>query len=163
MMKVFETKEIVFKTELSHEVVIRKISESIEVEQILGFGKSNYNYTKPFIGKILNNQFQIKKVSTTRNQTMPIINGEVINDFEGTKITVKINPYKPLFILIWSVGMFLGSILNFYVYFSKNHDTVFLYSSLVGLPMSTVLYLKYRYEAKKSINSLKELLEVEIE
>ena len=162
-MKLLETKEIVCKTLLSEEAIIKKISENIEEERTLGFRKINNNYTKQFIGTILNNQFQIKKTAGTKNQTMPIINGKVINDFEGTKISVKITPYKPLFIIVWSVGMLLGFIFNIYVYKTKNHDIVFLYSSLICLPMSTAMYFKYRYDLKQSINSLKELLEAEIE
>lgn len=159
MIKFLDTKEMVFGSLLSHEAILKKIAENIEKEKIIEFGKNNSNYSKLFVGKVLGNNFEIKKATSSRNLMMPILYGEVFDDVEGSNVKIIARPQRPWIMLIWLVGMVLGSILNIVVYFTNHLDKIFLYTGWLGIPIAAVMYYRYKFDVNQSVTSLKELVE----
>ena len=160
-MKIFESKEQTLKTSNSLEITNKLLADNIEISN-----NSNRQVkfsSKPYAGEIKNNQFEIKEQTKKQNSTKPILSGEVITDYEGTKIRIKANIQKPILNNIIVIGLISGIPINLYVYLKTNPDTSFLYGAILCGAIPIILFISFKYEVKKNIKKLKTLLNADLE
>lgn len=166
-MKFLPIENIVYKTHLKPEEVLTRIKEVIEPKKtfrMTGIFASKDH--KPYEGSIKGQTFDIRRIIGYRNSFIPIIQGIVAQDRQGTKITVKMQLHKLVFgfIVVWlimvsTIGVgFIGatgpdgkiSFLNFIPVLML----VFVYAMTMG---------GFKYESIKSKKYLMELFEAEME
>jgi len=165
MSKLLPIENIVYKTKLSTEQTIQKLTDNIEVEKSFGFGAHNFTYSKPYIGKITGNNFEIKRAISYRNSFLPQIKGEVYSEFDGTKIKVNMKPHSfvLVFMTIWFGGVFIGCIATTFALFTQEFTPFFLIPFGMLIFGIALLYGAFKAESSTSKKDLMEILEAEIE
>lgn len=69
---------IILTTKLSKEQTFIRLTDNIEAEQSFGFGYHNTTYSKPYIGQIIGDNFEIKRAISYRNSFLPQIKAKCI-------------------------------------------------------------------------------------
>ena len=102
-MKIFPQKNYTYKSKYTKTEVLDFLKNNIEKEKPFAVSLTGPNYTKPYIGQILFNKFDIKRVIKYRNSFLPQITGEVIDEGTGSTIEVKmdLNMLIKVFIGLW--------------------------------------------------------------
>ena len=104
-MKYIPYENLTFATKLSKGQVIDRIKDHLENKKgirlsFMGFGTK----TKAYEGKVWENNFCISRIIHYRNSFLPIINGTIKNESNGSSIQVKM--YLPfsvtIFVLLFS-------------------------------------------------------------
>jgi hypothetical protein len=164
MSKFLPIENLTYKSRLSKEDVLKNLSDNIENEKSFRFGVYNQAYSKPYIGKIVGNTFEIKRAITYRNSFLPIIRGEVSADYVGTKILVKMKPHTFVifFMSIWLGGISIGCLATLYALFSQKFDPSLLIPFGMLFFGIALFYGAFKSESKTSIEDLKRILEAEI-
>jgi hypothetical protein len=165
MSKYLPVEYVIYKTKLSIEQTIQKLADNIEAEKSFGFGALNYSYSKPYIGKITGNRFEIERAISYRNSFLPQIKGEIYSEFDGTKIKVDMKPhlFVLFFMTLWFGGVFIGCIATTFAFFTKEFTPFVLipYGMLIfGI---TLFYGSFKIESSISKKDLLKILEAEIE
>lgn len=165
MSKYLPIENIIYKSKLSTEQTIQKLNENIEAEKSFGFGAHNFTYSKPYIGKIIGNSFEIKRAISYRNSFLPQIKGEIYSDFDGTKIKVNMKPHSfvLVFMTIWFGGVFIGCIATTFALFTKEFTPFFLIPFGMLIFGIALLYGAFKTESSTSKKDLMKILEAEIE
>ena len=165
MSQYLPIENIIYKTKLSKEQTIQKLADNIEAEKSFGFGAHNYTYSKPYIGQIFGNTFEIKRAINYRNSFLPQIKGEVYSEFDGTKIKVKMKPHSfvLVFMTIWFGGVFIGCVATTFALFTQNFSPFFLIPFGMLIFGIVLLLGAFKTESKKSKKDLVQILEAEIE
>lgn len=165
MSRYLPIENIIYTTKLTKEQTIQKLTDNIEAEKSFGFGAQNYTYSKPYIGKIIGNNFEVKRVISYSNSFLPQIKGEIYSEFDGTKIKVNMKPHSfvLVFMTIWFGGVFIGCIATTFALFTKEFTPFFLIPFGMLLFGITLLYGAFKTESKTSKKDLLEILEAEIE
>lgn len=161
MSKFLPIENIVFKTKLSKEQVVLRLSENIEAKKTFGFG----NYSKPYIGYINGNNFEIERVINYRNSFLPQIKGNVYSELSGTKINVKMMPasYVLFFMAIWFGGVIVGCLAMLFILFTEGFTSFLFLPFIMFLFGIGLLYGAFKTESAKSKKDLMRILEAEIE
>ncbi|MFS4470678.1 hypothetical protein [Chryseobacterium sp. T20] len=97
-MKYLPFERITYKTNLSEEEVLTRLSGFVEPKKF-GLGR---NYIKEYEGSIHNNSFEISRVIQYRNSFLPQINGRIQNGNDGVKIqvTLSLHAFVSFFLII---------------------------------------------------------------
>ncbi|WP_379964307.1 hypothetical protein [Epilithonimonas sp. UC225_85] len=161
MLKFLPIENIVFKTKLSKEQVLLRLSENIEAKKTFGIG----NYSKPYIGYITGNNFEIERVINYRNSFLPQIKGNVYSELGGTRINVKMMPviYVLFFMAIWFGGVIIGCLAMFFILFTEEFTPFILIPFIMLVFGIGLLYGAFKTESSKSKKDLMRILEAEIE
>ncbi len=165
MSKFLPFENIIYKTKLSKEQTIQKLTDNIDAEKSFGFGAHNYTYSKPYIGRITGNTFEIKRAINYRNSFLPQIKGEVYSEFDGTRIKVSMKPHTfvLVFMTIWFGGVFIGCLVTTFALFTQNFSPFFLIPFGMLLFGIALLYGAFKTESTTSKKDLTRILEAEIE
>ncbi len=164
-MKFLPTENIVYKTRLKEEEIIRRLSDYVEPEKIPGLDAFNSGSTKSYIGQINGQTFNIKRIISYRNSFLPSINGIIEKDIDGLRIKVKMRLHIFVIVLlcIWCGGVGLG-ILSFMTQaFSNsklNPESIIPFGMLIfayALTMGA-----FKYESTKSKKDLQKIFEADI-
>lgn len=167
--KLLPFEKLVYQSSLSKEQLITHLQNEIEAEKSFGFGAQNNSYSKPYIGKIYLNRFEIKKVVSYRNSFLPVIKGEIREGLSGSKITIKMGlaDFVKVFMIIWFAAVSLGCIGVLYSLIFT--DTI---SSDAGfftfIPFAMLLFgivmvsFGFKTESQKSIKDLEEILKAKV-
>ena len=67
IIKLLPFEKIVYHSSLTKEELLTHLHNEIETEKSFGFGANNNSYSKPYIGKIYDNSFEIKRAINYRN------------------------------------------------------------------------------------------------
>lgn len=167
--KLLPFEKLVYHSSLTKEDLLNHLQNEIEAQKSFGFGANNYSYSKPYIGKIYNNSFEIKRAINYRNSFLPKINGEIKNDINGSKISIKMNLVEivKVFMIIWLGGVLIGCLATTYnIIFNNglNSEGGFFmlipyFMLIVGI---VVVSFGFKTESKKSIRDLEEILKAKI-
>ena len=155
---------IIYKTRLSKEQTMQKLTDAIEAEKAFGFGAYNYTYSKPYIGRIKGNNFEIKRAINYRNSFLPQIKGTVYSEFDGTRVKVTMKPHSTVlvFMAIWFGGVFIGCIATTSVLLTQKF-TPFLLIPFGMLVFGVALvYGAFKTESSISKKDFMRILEAEI-
>lgn len=165
MSKLLPIENIIYKTKLSKEQTIQKLTENVEAEKSFGFGANNYTYSKPYIGQVKGNSFEIKRAISYRNSFLPQIKGEVYTKFDGTKIKVNMKPHTfvLVFMTIWFGGFFIGCLATTFALFTQKFTPFFLIPFGMLLFGIALLYGAFKTESSTSKKDLANILEAELE
>jgi hypothetical protein len=165
MSKFLPIENIVYKTKHSKEQTIQKLSENIEAEKSFGFGVNSYTYSKPYIGRVIGSNFEIKRAISYRNSFLPQIKGEVYSEFDGTKIKVNMKPhiFVLVFMTIWFGGVFIGCVATIFALFTQEFTPFFLIPFGMLLFGIALLYGAFKTESSTSKKDLIRILEAEIQ
>ncbi len=156
---------ITYRTRLSQEEVISRLTDSIETEKKVRSIFTSSAITKPYEGQINGNQFTIRRIIRYRNSFLPEINGTVQQGIGETQVRVKmgLHIYTIVFLGLWCsmVGFFcLGSLLRIM------NGTKLASSELKPFGMLLFAYVltmvAFKYESIKSKKQLRTLFEGEI-
>lgn len=156
---------ILYKTRLSKEEAIKRLSDNVEKQQSFGLAAHKHSYSKPYIGNVYGNSFEIKRAINYKNSFLPNIKGEIFSDYEGTKIRVTMKPESFVFVFmaIWFGGVAIGCVVTTFALFSQAFSPFFLipYGMLVfGI---VLLFGAFKTETKTSRTDLQRILEAEVE
>jgi hypothetical protein len=167
--KLLPFEKLVYHSSLSKEELLTHLQNEIEAEKSFGFGANNFSYSKPYIGKIYNNFFEIKRAINYKNSFLPKINGEIINDSNGSKIYVKMNLVElvKIFMIIWLSIVFISCLATLYNMIFNNglnsEGGFFMlipyFMLIVGIVMVS---FGFKTESKKSIKDLEQILKAKI-
>lgn len=165
MSKFLPIENIVYKTKLSKEQIVQKLTDNIEAEKSFGFGAHNFTYSKPYIGRIVGNIFEIKRAISYRNSFLPQIKGEIYSDFDGTKIKVNMKPntFVLVFMTIWFGGVFIGCLATTFALFTQKFSPFFLIPFGMLIFGIALLFGAFKTESTTSKKDLLRILEAEIE
>ena len=156
---------ITYRTKLSEDEVIRRLTASIETEKKVRSIFASSPITKPYEGKIDSNQFTIRRIIRYRNSFLPEIAGTIQQGIGETLVRVKmhLHIYTIIFLGLWCsmVGFFcLGSLLRIM------NGTKLTSAELKPFGMLLFAYVltmvAFKYESIKSKKQLRTLVEGEI-
>jgi hypothetical protein len=167
--KILPFEKLVYRSTLTKEELLAHLQNEIEAEKSFGFGANQFSYSKPYIGKIYNNTFEIKRAINYRNSFLPLIKGEVKDDVNGSKINVnmKLIEIVKVFMIIWLGGVLVGCLVTSYSLIFKNglnsEGGMFMFIPFFMLIFGMVLVsFGFKAESRKSIKDLEEILKAKI-
>lgn len=165
-MKFLPFANVVFRTKLSPEEAIGRLKENIEPIKVFRwrgpFGNTDH---KPYEGKIEQNTFRIKRIIGYRNSFLPRIKGQIEQDYQGTKISVKmrLHPFVFVFLIAWLsvVGsVFMASLSE--VIQGKALGLGFFIPLLMLFVGFFIIPIGFNPEKKKAIKDLAQYFEAEV-
>ncbi|WP_445455086.1 hypothetical protein [Flavobacterium sp. HNIBRBA15423] len=167
--KILPFEKLVYRSTLPKDELLVHLQNEIEAEKPFSFRANKFIYSKPYIGKIYNDSFEIKRAINYRNSFLPQIKGEIKDDLNGSKITVKMNLIEivKVFMIIWLSGVLVGCLVISYNLIFKNdlnsEGTYFMFTPFFMLLFGVVLVsLGFKVESKKSKKDLEKILKAKI-
>jgi len=167
-MALLPFENITYRTALSEEEVIRRLTDFIEPKKVFRMSFSRSSSAKPYEGEITGRQFTINRIITYRNSFLPEITGTIQRDNNATVIHVKmrLHVFVLIFLLIWcsivgtfvrvSVTSLMGAIQGHKI---ENQDLIPL--GMIVL-MCVLTIGAFKFESSKSKKDLQKLVEGEI-
>ena len=168
-MKYLPFENFVLTTSLSVDEVRNRIINNIEPKKEFLVSASK-NTSKPYEGTFFNNKFKISRVINYRNSFLPVIIGEISQDWGKTEIKIKMRPiiFILIFDIIWlgitgavCITVLVVAILTFKDFFRDG------FSPVVLIPFGMFIFgyllttLGFKYESKISKEFLKTLFEAQ--
>ncbi|MCT2560853.1 hypothetical protein [Chryseobacterium herbae] len=158
-MKYLPFERIIYKTNLSEQEVVTRLSGFVEPKKF-SWGKSSTQ--KEYEGFVNNNRFEINRIINYRNSFLPQISGTIQKNNYGTQIeiTMKLHVLVFAFLLVWC-----GFTLFFLVGVCSAEKKI---SMVLFIPILMLLFaygltmLGFKTESKKSKEFLKKSFEAEI-
>ena len=162
-MKFLPRENIIYKSKLREEEIIRRLTHSIGPEKGFSFGMSGSS-TKPYEGKINGQTFDIKRTINYRNSFLPRINGFIQRDFDGIsiKVNMRLHILIIVFLSIWCglVGFVcLGLLAQFFIHLKFNPAALIPFGMLLFAYVLTMV--AFKFESSKSKKDLQTLFEAE--
>ncbi|WP_264536703.1 tetraspanin family protein [Flavobacterium sp. N1736] len=161
--------KLVYRSTLTKEELTAHLENEIEAQKAFGFGARRHTYSKPYIGKVRDNRFEIQRAISYRNSFSPIIKGDIKNDINGCKINVRMNleAFVQAFMIVWLGGVSLACIAALYkIIFDNDLESdagFFIFIPFLMLVVGIVMVsLGFKVESKKSIQDLEEILKAKI-
>lgn len=152
MKNILPFENIIYTTYLSENEVYNKINEIVNIQK---------NYT----GKWANGRFKIKRNINYRNSFLPQIQGELGNEWDKTRIKVKmkLHPFVLTFIIFWLSGVLMACIVTTYMMTTtKGFDAFFLIPYIMFVIGCVLTIGAFKVESSKSRKDLQQLFEAEI-
>ncbi len=156
--------EVIYRSNLSAEEVLQRLSEKVEPQKSFGFGW-RASYSTPYMGNIFGNSFRIRRVINYRNSFLPSIEGEISPAMSGSRIKVamKPEPVVKIFMMIWLAGVTFGCIAILTTLFNEG-PKAFIAIPFFMLGMGFLMfYFGFKVEADRSKKDLAEIFEAKIE
>ena len=157
-MKFLPFENITYKSKLSKEEIISLLAEQVEPERSI-FSFSLKERMKPYEGAIIENTFNIKRISN-RNSFVPIIRGEILEEENGTTIKITSSIQTPIIIFYLVIFWFLFSTMP--SIFASTYDPRSMAPYMIFLFFYPATMIGFKYESNKSKKFLKALFETEI-
>jgi hypothetical protein len=160
--KILPYKKYTLNSSLSKEEVVVNLKSSIDFEKSFGFGGANIKYSKPYVGIVYGNLFEMKRVIDYRNAFIPQIKGEIVENKEGViiNIEIKLLGYVQAFLLVWfGFCLFFSSIILILAIFKENINVSMVFFLLFMFVMgSTIVYSGFESEADTTKRDLEKIL-----
>ena len=162
-MKFLPTDNAMFRTQLSADQALKRLSENLEPRQFFYLEVNRSG--KSFEGYIENNEFNINKVVRfSQNFLTPLIIGSINEDETGTIIDVKIKIRRfaqITIVFLLCIYIIVGILKVLFAFKSGN------FFSLFRLILPILLYILaikgFKYASTRTKKRLAELFEAEIE
>jgi hypothetical protein len=165
IMNFLPTENIIYKTKLKEEALLARLNDMVGPIRSGRFGIFDADPKKPYLGKISDRSFKIKRNINYQNSFSPRIKGVIYHD--GNDPTVKVNMrlsnYALVILFIWCSGVGLLFIVFLADCLSKDY-----FDPAVLFPLGMLLFayglamFGFKRETRKSITDMKELLDAEI-
>ncbi|MCT2406680.1 hypothetical protein NZD88_03800 [Chryseobacterium antibioticum] len=157
-MKYLPFERIIYRTNLSEQEVITRLSGFVEPKKF-SFGKTS---TKEYEGSVNDNSFEINRIISNRNSFLPQISGTIQKNNYGTQIgvTMKLHVFVFLFLVGWC-----GFAMLFLISVCMTQQKVsgdFFGPILMLLFVYGLTMLGFKTESKKSKEFLRKSFEAEI-
>lgn len=169
LRKYLPFEELLYHSNLTKDELLKQLQNEIEAEKSFGFGANNYSYGKPYIGKIQNNSFEIKRAINYRNSFLPVIKGSIKDDLSGSKIDIKMNltDLVKIFMIIWLGGVFLACLgvtytLIFNDSFNSEAGFFMFIPYLMLLGGIGLVVFGFKAESRKSVKDLERILQAKL-
>lgn len=150
-----------FHSALSKEEIIQNLKNSIDFEISYGFVVNSNKYTKPYVGMVYGNFFEIRRVIDYRNAFLPEVKGEIIENKNGTivNVEIKLKGFIYAFLALW-FGFCLFSILiiSILTMVKKIEISNIFFPLLILLLGSTIVYSGFESEAETTKSDLDKIL-----
>ncbi|MFH6994617.1 hypothetical protein [Flavobacterium sp. FlaQc-48] len=166
--KLLPFENLVYHSALTKEELAVHLQNEIEAEKSFGFGRNRFSYSKPYIGKVYPDKFEIKRAINYKNSFLPLIKGEIKEDISGSRINVNmlLPDFVKVFMCIWLGIVFLVSLGTLYVLvfnngFNGGGPFIFIPFIMLFAGVAMVVF-GFKTESKKSISDLEELLQAKI-
>lgn len=167
--KILPFEKLIYRSNLTKEELLAHLQNEIEAEKSFGFGSKSFSYSKPYIGKVYNNTFEIKRAINYRNSFLPVIQGEIQNDINGSKINIRMQLIEivKIFMIIWLGGVFIACLATSYTLIFTNdlnsESGFFMYIPFFMLALGILMvYFGFKIESKKSTKDLEGILKAKI-
>ncbi|WP_281631682.1 hypothetical protein [Flavobacterium luteolum] len=166
--KLLPFEELWYHSSLSKEDLFLHLQNEIEPEKSFGFGMNRHNYSKPYIGRIFNERFEIKRAINYRNSFLPTIKGEVHNAISGSKIKIKmtIPEFAKVFMILWlgivsiaCIGVSINLIING---IDSETEPAVLIPFVMLIIGAAMVSAGFKTESKKSKKDLEEILQAKM-
>jgi hypothetical protein len=160
-MKYLPIENIIFKTSLKEDEIIRRLSDCIEPEKTFRFSVFSSSSAQSYEGQINGSSFTINRIIGYRNSFLPRINGVIERDLDGLTIKVKmrLHIFVIVFLCIWCGGCIAFLIQAF-------DNSAFNQATLIPFGMLIFIYALtmggFKYESYKSKKDLQALFEADI-
>ncbi len=164
-MKYLPIENIIYKTHLKEDEIIKRLSENIEPIKVFRFNIFKSGSSKPYEGSFNGITFNIYRIIKYQNSFQPRINGVIENDFEGLRIKVKmrLNIFVIIFLFLWFGGVFLGFIGMLVKSFNNSEFEIAILIPLGMLLFAYALTMGgFKYESNKSKKDLQTILEADL-
>jgi hypothetical protein len=130
----------------------------------LGYYKKRAELSKkyPYEGVVEGNTFNINRIIGYRNSFLPMINGNIIQDGEGSKIEVKLkmHPFVLVFMVVWFISViFICLAVIASLFFSNEFEPKSLLVFLFPIFGIALLYVGFTPEKKKIGTFLEQLFQ----
>lgn len=156
-MNFLPKENIVYKTKLKEEEILKRLSDLIEPEKTFRFNVFSNNSLKSYEGQIKGNTFQIKRIINYRNSFLPRVTGLIEKDFDGLTIKVKmrLSIFVIIFLCFWCGAVGLGFL---FALKQGAPESQFNPVKLIPLGMLTFVYLMtmlgFKFESNKAKKDL---------
>lgn len=160
-MKYLPFERIVYRTNLSQEEIIKRLSDFVEPKKF-SFVR---NPVKDYEGSVNADSFDISRAITYRNSFLPEIYGSIQKNNYGTEIqvTMCLNGFVFLFTIVWC---FIASFSFVIVLMKGIRDKAIAVEFFIPLIMLLFMYgmtmAGFKIESKKSKEYLRKAFEAEI-
>lgn len=168
LKKILPFEELWYHSTLSKEELFLHLKNEIDPEKSFGFGANRHTYSKPYIGKVFSERFEIRKAINYRNSFLPTIKGEIHNTINGSKIKIKMTlaEFVKAFMILWLslVSFACFAVLINLITNGIDYET----GSAVLIPFGMLIIgtlmvsLGFKTESKKSRKDLEEILQARI-
>lgn len=164
-MKYLPAENITFKTKLKRNEVLKQLLENVEPEKTFRFALFNRDSTKPYEGYITRQSFEIKRIIGYRNSFLPRISGILEEDFDGTRIKVKMRLHALVIVFLCIWCGFLG--IAFIAMLSQEFSSPG-FNSLVLMPLGMIIFAYaltmggFKFESISSKKDLQSIFEAEV-
>ncbi|MBL7825480.1 MAG: hypothetical protein JNJ57_02540 [Saprospiraceae bacterium] len=164
-MNFLPTENITYKTHLNEEEIIKRLSDHVETEETLSYGIFNSGSSKPYVGQINDQTFNIKRIISYRNSFLPRIYGIIEKDFGGSTIIVKmrLHTFVIVFLGIWCCFVGIASAASLRQALGNQG-----FNSKTMIPLGMLLFfyalimVSFKYESYKSKMDLQTIFEADI-
>ena len=163
-MKFLPSENIIYKSNLSENKILERLSLSVENETSGIFDFGNKVYSKSYLGTITGNRFKMQRAINYRNSFLPNITGEIKNENDGTRISVlfRLSGFVVTFLKIWSFGVIICGLALLYISITQKLS-LFLFTIPLMLIFPILLtFVFFNPESKRSKSDLKEIFSAEI-
>lgn len=112
--------DITYNTKLKEEEILNRLIKNTEPRQTFRFGISSNRLLKPYEGEIYKKHFNIKRVTSYRNNFLPEIKGTIRTNLNKTQISLKFRlpNFVLAFVICWcslaglaSIALFIQALL----------------------------------------------------
>ena len=166
--KIIPLEKIIYHSALKKEDLLIHLQSEIESEKSFGLNSYRHSYSKPYIGKIYNDSFEIKRAINYRNSFLPIIKGRIENHITGSKIHVKMGLVEivKIFMTFWFGAVLLAcaavtySVINSDINGEHGFFIFIPFVMLIGGILMVIF--GFKIESKKSIVDLENVLKARI-
>lgn len=165
-MKFFPIKDYTIKTKLTPAIIMERLNNNLESRRLIRFDLSTEDSIERYEGKLMDNKFQINRISYHRGY-LPVILGAICKEISHTEISIKMH-YKKLTLIIIYVWLVL---VGFICFISGIEQIVrWKFEPLVFVPLVMfvfglfIFFLKFggfEDETKKSLQYLETLFDAE--
>ncbi|SHF35155.1 hypothetical protein [Chryseobacterium vrystaatense] len=161
-MKYLPFERIIYRTNLSEQEVVKRLSDFIEPKKF-SWGKKT---TKEYEGFVTNSSFEINRIIDYRNSFLPQISGtfKENNGVTQIEVTMKLHVLVLVFLIVWC-GFALLFLIGMGVAVGIAEEKI---SLVLFIPVFMLLFVYaltmfgFKSESKKSREFLKKSFEAEI-
>ena len=150
---------------MKRDEVLKQLLENVEPEKTIRLGLFKRDSTKPYEGYITRQTFEIKRVIGYRNSFLPRISGILEEDYDGTRIKVKMRLHVLVivFLCIWCGFVGIACIAIF-----SNELSSPEFNPLALFPFGMLIFAYlltmggFKFESSSSKKDLQSIFEADI-
>ncbi|MCL2130980.1 MAG: hypothetical protein FWH36_00775 [Lentimicrobiaceae bacterium] len=160
-MRFLPAENIVYKTNLKEDEVIKQLSGCVEPGSIM-LNFLLWLSDKPYEGHIDGRNFKIRKVITNGNPFCPRISGIIYNDFDDLKISVKMRLPVVAIAFLCICCVFIVVFTFIVLLMSAFNPVAFIPSFVVLFLLYVITLVCFNFGSEKAKKNLAEIFQAKI-